>query len=93
MTYKGFNVSSIEAVILLDILAKLNDIAEKLGDKTKENVPAFRAVSLTPEVKILSVDEPAETISSITKKVCKTCGGTHDKAFEYALCARKNKKV
>lgn len=93
MVYKGFNVSSVEAVIMLDILAELGDIKNKLGDKLQvNNEPAFKAVSLTPEVKIVNADKPTVTIASVPKKVCKTCGGTHDRAIDYAVCARKNKK-
>ncbi len=89
MTYKGFNVSSVEAVLMLDILVELNSIKEKLQE-SKEPLP--ETIPLTPEVEILNVDEPATTIASVPKKVCKACGGTHDRPIDYAVCARKNKK-
>lgn len=89
MLYKGFNVSSVEAVIMLDILAELNSINAKLRENKE---PAFKAVSLTPEVKIANADEPAAITTSVPEKICKTCGGTHDRPIDYAVCARKQKK-
>ena len=64
--------------ILVDILEKLEEMNKKLG-----------SVQLG-EGEIESFEELVEKVKP--KAICKTCGKTHDKAYEYAMCARKNKK-
>lgn len=38
------------------------------------------------------LDDTAKSIETKPKAICKTCGKVHEHAWEYGVCARKNKQ-
>ena len=52
----------------------------------------FILVDILKELKEINFKLDNKADKPKPKAICKTCGKTHDKAYEYGVCARKNKK-